>query len=281
MVDIRRVKFNRARVKAIIRDHKDKKKLPPWATQVTVKGETLFIEGHEVVPSEDVETWLRARLYDDQKKAISMSRDSGYTDQISRETLGISRRAWFKFLSAQDLHQRLSNRPKPPKSAGQRLNRFGHAQMDLVEVKSKDTPSRSTDTYIFTLIDRLSSFLVTKRVDTKQIVPKKGSGTKRGTLKVAKELFAELEKAIGQKVHTIESDKGSEFLGQMTKWFEERGTKQVFVPLGSSIEARNGLVQRHLYTYTIGQKRGIRQTPCRCNAAMQRNDKSYTRISAR
>ena len=34
-MDIRRVKFNKARVKQLIRDHADGKKLPTWATNVT------------------------------------------------------------------------------------------------------------------------------------------------------------------------------------------------------------------------------------------------------
>ena len=77
--------------------------------------------------------------------------------------------------------------------------------MDLVE-KAKDIPTRKTDTYIFTLIDRLTSFLVAKRVNTKEVNPKK----MRGTLIVCKELFEEMEEALGKKIHTIESDSGGE-----------------------------------------------------------------------
>lgn len=251
-MDIRRVKFNRARVKQLVRDHTDGKKLPTWATNVTVQDGILFIENHEVVPNEDVDDWLRKRVYGE--KTISFSRDSGYTDHIAKETLGISRRKWFDFLKKQDTHQRYTLRPKAPKHRGQKLNRRGTCQMDLVEAKSKDIPTRKTDTYIFTLIDRLTSFLVAKRVDTKEVNPKK----KRGTLIVCKELFEEMEEALGTKIHTIESDKGGEFMAGVAKWFASRGTTQKFVPLGAAVESRNGMVQRHLYKMiALGRKGGF------------------------
>ena len=58
MVQLRRVKFNRARVKKLIADHKDSKKLPSWAEDVSVKGSYLFFQGKQVVPSEDVDDFL-------------------------------------------------------------------------------------------------------------------------------------------------------------------------------------------------------------------------------
>ena len=98
MVDIRRVKFNRARVKKLIAD----KAIPKWAQTKAVRQGKLYLNELEVVPSEDVEQWLRKRIYKN-KNIISLSRDSGYTDYIARETLGISRKRWFDWLSSQDV----------------------------------------------------------------------------------------------------------------------------------------------------------------------------------
>ena len=248
----RRIKFNRARIAKLIRDFKEKKKLPAWAVNIRVSKGTLFIDGHEVVPSEEIDAWLRARIYG--TKPISLSRDSGFTDYISRETLGISRRHWWRFLSSQDIHQRLSARPFMPKQAGEHLRSRGICQCDLVEVKSKDVPSRTTDTYIFTLIDRLTSFLVAKRVDTKQVSPK----TKRGTLIVLKELVLEMETALGTKIKVLESDAGGEFMGAILPWLKQKGIRKKIVPLGAAIESRNGLLQRKIYPLIrTGRKGGF------------------------
>jgi hypothetical protein len=239
MVDIRRVKFNRARVKKLIAD----KAVPTWAQTKSVRQGKLYLNELEVVPSEDVEQWLRTRIYKN-KNIISLSRDSGYTDYIARETLGISRKRWFDWLSSQDVHQQFAKRQQPTKLAGRKISNFGFLEMDLVEVKQKDTPSRTTDTYIFTLVDKLSSFLVAKRVDTKAVNPPNKA---RGTLIVFTELLAEMSKALGVRIKEVASDAGGEFKAEVGKLMKARKIKHRVVPLGPAIESRNGLVQRHLY----------------------------------
>ena len=252
MVDIRRIRFTTKRVQKLIDDWKTNKTKPQWADTLSVKRQKLFINNLLVVPSEDVSDWLRTRVYDKQKAPVSLSRDSGWTDHISKETLGISRRTWYDWLASQDIHQRFSLRPKPLKSAGRRLTRFGHCEMDLVEVKAKDVPSRTTDTYIFTMIDRLSSFLVAKRVDTKKVNPP----TKRGTLTVFKELLEEMNKALPVPVHEISSDDGGEFKAELEAFMKKRKIKKVVVSLGAAIEARNGDLQRKLYRLINIKRRG-------------------------
>ena len=252
MVDIRKVRFTKKRVQKLIDDWKTNKQKPKWADTLSVKGQKLFINNLLVVPSEEVSDWLRARVYDKARAPVSLSRDSGWTDHISKETLGISRRKWYDWLASQDIHQRFSVRPKPLKSAGRRLTRFGHCEMDLVEVKSKDVPSRTTDTYIFTMIDRLSSYLVAKRVDTKQVNPAK----KRGTLIVFKELLEEMNKALPVPVHEVASDSGGEFKAELEAFMNKSKIKKVVVPLGAAIEARNGDLQRKLYRLINIKRRG-------------------------
>jgi hypothetical protein len=252
-MNIRRIKFTKARVAALIRDIKTDKN-PKWAEGGVVKEGKLYLSGLEVVPSENVETWLRDRVYG--AKPIALSRDAGYTDFVAKETLGISRRAWFDFLSKQDTHQRFTARPKPTKNPGRRLATRGFLEMDLVEVKAKDIPTRKTDTYVFTLIDKLTSYLVAKVVKTKTVNPKKA----RGTLIVGKELFTEMEAALGKPIREVSHDDGGEFKAELKVWLEQQGIKSRTVPLGPAIEARNGVVQRHLYKLiALGRKGGLGQ----------------------
>jgi hypothetical protein len=252
MVDLRKSRFNRARIKRIIDAWKKNKTKPEWADTLGVTRGRLFVNGLEVVASEDVDDWLRARVYDKNSKPFSLSRDSGYTDHVAKETLGISRRKWYDWLASQDIHQRFSVRPKPLKSAGQRLKKFGHCEMDLVEVKQKDVPSRTTDTFIFTFLDRLSSFLCALRIDTKAIDPP----TKRGTLTVFKELLAQMNAVLPTKVHEISMDGGSEFKGALERYMKQQGIKKKVVPLGAAIESRNGVLQRKLYRLINLKRKG-------------------------
>jgi len=245
MVNLRRVTFTHQKIKKIIDDGPPKS----WGEVDTkVRSGKLFIGDREVVPKEKVREWLHERLYNKSKKPIPLSRDAGYTDFIARETLGISRRVWFDFLAAQNVHQRFSTRPKPTKLPGRKLSNFGFLEMDLVEVKAKDLPYRKTDTFIFTLVDRLSSYLVAKRVDTKAVDPP----TKRGTLVVFKELLAEMRAALPTSVKEISSDAGGEFKGAMLKYLEQQGIKKRIVNMGGAIESRNGVLQRHLYRLING-----------------------------
>ena len=131
MPDIRRLKFNRARVKAIIQAWTTNKTKPKWADTISVSKDTLFINEKQVVPSEDVKSWLHQRAYKT-KEPIVLSRDGGYNDYISEETFGISRRAWFLWLSSQNIHQRFSARQKPTKLPGRKLSNFGFLEMDFV-----------------------------------------------------------------------------------------------------------------------------------------------------
>ena len=75
MVEIRRVVFTKARIAALIRDVKAKTKLPDWAVEAQVRNGKLFIQNREVVPRESINSWLRDRVYDKNKKPVNMSRD--------------------------------------------------------------------------------------------------------------------------------------------------------------------------------------------------------------
>ena len=258
MVEIRRVVFTKARIAALIRDVKAKTKLPEWAVEAQVRNGKLFIQNREVVPRESISSWLRSRVYDKNKKPVNMSRDGGWTDFLERETYGISRRVWMSWLSRQDIHQRGLARPKPAKSPGQKIYSRGTVEIDLVEAKQKDLPGkRTTDTYFFTMIDKLTNWLVCKRIDTKSVDPSKEKPPRkqRGTLVVLRELLDEMEKALGKKVKRLYSDDGAEFKAGILPMLKARGITKTVVPLGATIENANGQLQRRFYTL-VKQKRG-------------------------
>ena len=240
MVQLRRVKFNRARVKKLIADHKSSKKLPSWAEDVTIKGSNLFFQGKQVVPSEDVDDFLRERVYSKTKSPVSMVRDAGYT-KIQKETIGISRRRFMSWLKRQEIHQQNSLRPKEAKRAGQKVYSRNIVQADLVEAKTKDLQvlGRKLDTYFLTVASLLTGFMHAVEVKTKKSGP---------VAKVMAEAFNKLEQKLGKPIKTLQTDAGGEFLGApVQKLLKKRGIKHQVVRLGAKIEQANGLWQRKFY----------------------------------
>ena len=249
--------FTKASVASLIKKLKDGT-APDWADGAKVKHGTVYIGERQVVPAENVDAFLRDRVYDKNKDPIVMSRDAGWTDFLEHETYGISRRAWHSWLQKQDTYQRSLARPKPDKNPGQKVYRKGQViQIDLVEVKADDLPgSRSTDTYFFTAIDLLSGYLVTRQVRTKEVDPRINKRRGRGTLVVLTEILDEMKRVLGRPVETIQSDAGAEFLGAITKTLlPSRNVKKRIVPLGATIENANGRLQRAFFSL-VRQKRG-------------------------
>ena len=76
----------------------------PWVekfkSQLKVKNKKLYFEDREIVAREDVDNYLRKRLYSKQDDAIQMSRDAAHY-QLLKETVGITRRKLMDFLKAQ------------------------------------------------------------------------------------------------------------------------------------------------------------------------------------
>jgi hypothetical protein len=183
-----------------------------------------------------------------------MSRDGGWTDFLEPISYGISRRAWYDWLSRQDIHQRSIARPKPHKSPGQKIKTRGIVQIDLVEAKKGDLPgNRKTDTYFFTMVELLTGFLVAKRVDTKTVDPPNNG---RGTLIVMGELLDELEGKLGKHIREVQCDDGGEFKAEIvSKLLPAYSIRKRVVPLGATIEKMNGFLQRKFYDL-VKQKRG-------------------------
>jgi hypothetical protein len=246
MVIVRRVSFTRKKIDALKRQLKSGK-LPSWAKETQSKNGVLHIDGKEVVPKNEVDEWLRKRVYSRAKSPVPFSRDAGY-DFLQRRTYGVSRREWFAWLKRQELHQKQTARPVAPTRPGQRIRSRGVLQMDLVEAKPKDLKNlgREKATYYFTLIDLLTGYIVVQEVRSK--------GTK--TIAPAlKKMLGKMEDALGKKVTVIQSDHGSEFKADTLRLMNSRGINWKGVRLGARIEHANSFFQRTLYSL-IRQRRG-------------------------
>jgi hypothetical protein len=246
MVNVRRVQFTRAKV-TDLKSKLKSKKLPEWAHEAQVKGDDLYIGSLRVVAKEDIDDYLRQRVYSKSEAPVPFSRDTGY-DFIQKHTLGISRRKWFSWLKAQELHQKQTARPAVPVRAGQRVTRRGLLQFDLVEAKPRDLKmlGRTLPTYYFTMVDLLTGYFVVR--ETKQ----------KNAKLVAKTLgpmLDEMEAALGRPVHTIQSDHGSEFKAETLALMKKRNIRWQGVRLGARIEQMNAYFQKRLYSL-INQRRG-------------------------
>ena len=246
MVVLSRVQFTRKRVRDLKQQVRDKKAVE-WLRDARVENNELYFGTRKVVPKEDIDEFLRARVYSKTDAPVSLSRDAGY-DFLQKHYLGISRKAWFGWLKTQELHQQQSARPIMPERAGQVVRRRGLAQMDLVESKPRDLKAlgRTLPTYFFTLVDLLTGYLVVREIKHKDAPL---------VTKALGPMLDDLEKTLGRKVHTIQSDHGSEFKSTTLALIKRRGIHWQGVRLGARIEQVNAFFQRQLYSL-IRQKRG-------------------------
>ena len=269
MVLIRRLTFTKARVTSLKKDLAAGKKLPTWAEGAKTKDGVFYIGSKQVIPREEVDSFLRSRVYNQTKDPVPFSRDGGF-DYLSKHTIGISRKRWYDWLSRQELHQKQSVRPVMPKRAGQKVSRRGLLQMDLVESKPQDLKSlgRKLPTYFFTLVDLLTGYLVVREIKKKEA---------RVVSKALGVMLDEMNKALGRKVHAIQSDHGSEFKAQTLKLMQDRGIKWTGVRLGARIEQMNAYFQRVLYAHMRLGRGGKLQSYI--NSAVKQINESKSRIT--
>ena len=249
MVEVRRLVFTKARIARLLSDLKNDKPMPAWAVDAKQRKGKLYIGDREVVPRETQQEWLRARLYDKTKPPISFSRDGGY-EAIAKISLGVSRRAWYTFLSAQELHQKAAARPGKVKNPGQKIHTRGIVECDLIEARESDVApfGRTKPTYICNLVDKLTSYMVCREVKTKSA---------KVVAKLLDQLFDEMEDAYGgkRKIRQFLSDDGGEFKKEVLELLKKRDIRKKVVPLGPAVESRNRFLQRIFYNL-VKQKRG-------------------------
>ena len=141
---VNRYKFTKATVTQGVKFLKGTAKRQPnylKGRKGTLKDGKLHLDGKRVIPKEDVESYLRERIY---KGATPLSRDSAFY-AISRDVVGVSRAALDKFLKSQRIIRETDNQQPSVRRKGRKVNTKGQLHLDLVELKFKDLPFTPSD----------------------------------------------------------------------------------------------------------------------------------------
>ena len=243
------------RVKLYLAGRTSKKDVPSYAVKfkerLSFKGNTLLFEGSPVVPSEDVDSYLRKEFYD-KKSDVPLSRDGAWHILKKRKVHGITRARLMKFLKAQSPVESTRNaRPTPKQLGGKPVKAF-HFQTDLVFVrkpdfvrvnKKFDQTIGKFETYIVSTCEVLSGICRLSWIQKKnEAMPH----VVRHIKEIAKQLgIKNLKKYEGS------SDSGSEFdfpkLRSMMKSWK-------IVKLGSKVENVNRQIQKRLFQLARGRR---------------------------
>ena len=192
-----------------------------------------------VVPEEEIEPYLRRSMLDPES-GMPLGRDSAY-HHVQKETVGISRRALYKFLEKQGVLQITKNIPNERKKGGIELKKRGYAEMDLIEGKGRDLYKyfgARGDWYWLAIVDVLTGYgqvQMIRKKEAKVVAP------------ALRELLDNMERDMHAKVHTIAADHGREFYREVRTLLKRRKIKQIQVPRGSRVEKFNQDFQRNFY----------------------------------
>ena len=192
-----------------------------------------------VVPHEEIETFLRQSMLDPES-TMPLSRDSAY-HHVQKGTVGISRRALYKFLEKQGVLQVTKNIPNERRKGGIKLQERGYCEMDLIEGKGRDLYKYfgpRGDWYWLAIVDVLTGYGQVQMIRSK--APKL-------VAPALEQLLDSLESDMHKKVHTIAADHGREFYTDVRKLLKDRRIKQMQVPRGSRVEKFNQDFQRNFY----------------------------------
>jgi len=222
-----------------------------WAHKVPLKLQKVA-HGKEVIMVREGQTWKRL-IHEAQidgylrevllssNADVPMSRDAGH-HIVQKRTVGISRRAFAKFISKQAVLQITRDALPKKKQPGRPLEGRGYLELDLVEAKGRDIgkfvhhPVKNF--YWITLIDRLTGWLEVDRTvhkDVKSVAPK------------MKKMLRKMAAALKTDVKYIRSDSGSEFKSDTAAVFKELNIKHKFVKSGNRIEQANKTFQKIWY----------------------------------
>ena len=146
--------------------------VPKWAIRFKNKlsqknGKIFFEETKQVVPKEQVDTYLRKRLYSTDA-TLPFGRDSGHY-KLLQESIGITRRTLMEFIRAQkNIQLSKPSLNKPKTKQGIRLKKL-ELQSDLIFVRKDDLAAShpkygkdemlKNETYIITTVEAASNLV--------------------------------------------------------------------------------------------------------------------------
>ena len=192
-----------------------------------------------VVPQKKIETFLRKSMLDPES-AMPLGRDSAY-HHVQKETVGISRRALYKFLAKQGVLQMTRNIPKESQKGGEHLQSRGVLEMDLIEGKGRDLYDNfgpRDDWYWLSVIDVLTGYGLVATIRQKKA---------KVVADALKEVLDLMEYKLKAKVTRISADHGREFYSHVIKLLKRRNIKMKQVSRGSRVEKFNQDFQRNFY----------------------------------
>jgi len=219
-------------------------KAPLRLTKVAHGKEVIMVREHTVwkrlVHEHQIDGYLREVLLSSSAD-VPMSRDAGY-HVVQKRTVGISRRAFAKFISKQAVLQITRDALPKLKQPGRPLEGRGYLEIDLVEAKGKDInkyvhhPVKNF--FWITMIDRLTGYLEVRRALHKDF----------GTIVPAlRSMLGKMSKVLKTEIKYIRSDSGSEFKSKTKEMFKELGIRHKFVKSGNRIEQANKTFQKTWY----------------------------------
>ncbi len=193
-----------------------------------------------LVHEQEIDGYLRESLLSPSAD-VPMSRDAGY-HVVQKRTVGISRRAFAKFISKQAVLQITRDALPEKKQPGRPLEGRGYLEIDLVEAKGRDIGKyvhHPVPNFLWiTMVDRLTGWLEVKKVthkDFTSIVP------------ALRKMLGKISKTLKTKIKYIRSDAGSEFKSKTQDLFKELGIRHKFVKSGNRIEQANKTYQKIWY----------------------------------
>ena len=192
-----------------------------------------------VVPEETVEKFLRKQMLDP-TSGMPLGRDSAY-HHIQKETIGISRRALYKFLEKQGVLQVTRNIPNEQQKGGEELSKRGILEMDLIGGKGRDLHANFgalDDWYWLSVVDVLTGYGLVATIHTKAA---------KTVAKSLREILDMMEYKLKAKVTKISADHGREFYTHVRKLLKKRHIKMKQVSRGSRVEKFNQDFQRNFY----------------------------------
>ena len=242
---VNRYKFTKATVTQAVKFLKGTGKRQPNFLKKfkgTLKDGKLHLDGKRVIPKEDVESFLRERIY---KGGTPLSRDSAFY-AVHRDTVGVSRAQIDLFLKSQRIIRETDDQQPAVRKKGRKVQKKGQLHLDLVEIKFQDLPFTPSDKdidesvdkgYILGMVDALTSLSYFKwhvHKTQSQVTP------------IVKQAVSWFERQLktDKGKFTIYSDKGREF---SFPTYEKWGIKTIQLARSPIIEAKNAFFQRTLF----------------------------------
>ncbi len=273
-----RYNFSKAEIKRALSGNN----VPNFMTRYAfkAKGGKLYFEGREVIPNEERENYLRKILYD-KESDLPLARDSLFY-LLQKRVINISKRFIESFLKKQKVIVNRTARPRQEKRKLVRhIKKAGSVSADLVHIEPNDLPSGympdpeqedmaaynpadddkknkpkwgkvKKTYYMYNMVDKLTSYLVT------EIVPSKEEDI---IWKATQKLLTRMASALSTPVKVYSIDKGTEFNLSAKKLKALKGNKSVTVMrmrTNALVENVNSTLQRIFYTI-VKQRRSIKK----------------------